>query len=522
MKKRILWLSLPLALGQASYSYGQNADDALRYSRLQFGGSARTLGIGGANVALGADYGSVSSNPAGLGLYQKSEIQITPGFSIGQGEGTLLNSTKPAGPLSQNANNFNFSGGAVFSSRRSRLGYGNDDSAWKGGAFAIGFTRIADFNGGSNYSGTVNDNTSLLQRLREYRVPLTGTNNGSIEDQYKNGYTTLDGLGYGAFLTEVDTGKRGQDTLLTQTRRGDIVQGERIQTTGSMSQFDLAYGGSYRDKLYIGLGLGIVTSNFHSRRTLTESESDQSTPFVNLALYDDVQTSGTGFNARLGLIYRVVDAVRIGASVQTPTWMRMTDTYSQSLTTNFNSPSNPSENYSPSTGTNQYAYNITTPFRANGGVAVTIGKYGFLTGDIEYVGYQQARLDSNPSSTLGDNADFSDTNAYIQQNYAKAVNLRFGGEARLDIFRVRLGYARYGSPYTATTVLNQSATNLAQNNYTAGLGLRTGNFFLDAAGVYSRYNTYYSPYELSNSASQPTVQVKNDRFTTTLTAGFTF
>ena len=518
MKKRILWLSLPLALGQASYSYAQDATDALRYSRLQFGGSARTLGIGGANVALGADYGNVSSNPAGLGLYQKSEIQITPGFSVGQGEGTLLNSTTAAGPLNQNANNFNFSGGAVFSSRRSRLGYGSDDSAWKGGAFALGFTRIADFNSGSNYLGTVNDNTSLLQRLREYRTPLTGNTNGSIQDQGQNGYYNLDGLGYGGFLTDVRKGRRGQDTLVTQIRNGRITQGERIQNTGSMSQFDLAYGGSYRDKLYIGLGLGIVTSNFHSRRTFTESENDQSTVFSDFALYDDVRTSGTGFNARLGLIYRVVDAVRIGASIQTPTWMRMTDTYSQSLTTNF---TNPTEQYTPSTGTNQYAYTITTPFRANGGVAVTIGKYGFLTGDVEYVGYQQARLDSNPNNTLGDNADFSDTNAYIQQNYAKAVNLRVGGEARIDIFRVRLGYAHYGSPYTATTVLNQSANNLAQNYYTAGLGLRTGSFFLDVAGVYSSYNTYYSPYELNN-FSEPVVQVKNDRYTTSVTAGFTF
>ncbi|RZK15630.1 MAG: hypothetical protein EOO56_22450 [Hymenobacter sp.] len=521
MKKRILWLSLPLALGQASYSYAQDATDALRYSQLQFGGSARTLGIGGANVALGADYGNVSSNPAGLGLYQKSEIQITPGFGVGQGEGIPLNGTGSAGALSQTANNFNISGGAVFSSRRSRLGYGNDDSAWKGGAFAIGFTRVADFNMGSNYLGTVNDRSSIFQRLREYRVPLTGTNNGSIEDQYTNGYTNLDGLGYGALLTDVRTGRRGQDTLLTQIRNGAITQGERIKTTGSMSQFDLAYGGSYRDKLYIGLGLGIVTSNYHTQRSFTESEGDQNTRFNNLLLSDDVQTSGTGFNARLGLIYRVVDAVRIGASVQTPTWMRLTDTYSTTLTGNYDVVApNPSQ-YVASTGTNQYAYTITTPFRANGGVAVTIGKFGFLTGDIEYVGYQQARLDSNPNNTLGDNADFSSDNAYIKQNYAKAVNLRFGGEARLDIFRVRLGYANYGSPYSSSSVLSQNRPNLAQNYYTAGLGLRTSSFFLDVAGVYTRYNTYYSPYTLAD-ASQPVVQLKNDRYTTTLTAGFTF
>jgi len=44
---------------------------------------------------------------------------------------------------------------------------------------------------------------------------------------------------------------------------------------------------------------------------------------------------------------------------------------------------------------------------------------------------------------------------------------------------------------------------------------------LDVAGVYTRYNTYYSPY-LLNDYSEPVVQVKNDRFTTTVTAGFTF
>ena len=519
MKKRIFWLCLPLALGQASYSYAQNAVDALRYSQLQFGGSARTLGIGGANVALGADYGSVSSNPAGLGLYQKSEIQLSPGIGIGQGEGQLLNGSSPSGgPLSQSANSFHLSGGAVFSGRANRR---NSDSNWKGGAFAIGFTRIADFNAGSNYSGTVNDRNSLVQRLRQYTGPLTGYNNGSLVDQSQNGYTNLDGLAFGTYLTDTLKNRQGQYGLVYQRRGSPITQGERVVNSGSMSQFDLAYGGSYRDKLYIGLGLGVVTSNFHSRRTFGESDADTSTPLNNYSLYDDLQTSGTGLNVRLGLIYRATDAVRIGASVQTPTWMRMTDTYSSTLNTYFDATQGfAAEQYTASTNTTQYAYNITTPFRANGGVAVTIGKYGFLTGDIEYLGYQQARLDSNPSNALGDNYDFAYENSTIKQQYTNAVNLRFGGEARLDIFRVRLGYARYGSPYNSGYA-STTATGLAQNYYTAGLGLRQGNFFLDVAGVYTTFNTYYSPYSL-NDGSQPVIKVDNTRFTSTLTAGFTF
>jgi hypothetical protein len=525
MNTRILLLCLPLALG-AGRAFAQDETDALRYSQLQFGGSARTLGIGGANVALGADYGSVSSNPAGLGLYQKSEVQLTPGFGVGSGDGQMLNPGTngrgtPMSPLSQSANNFNLSGGAVFSGRRNRQ---NAESDWKGGAFAIGFTRVADFNAGSNYQDNLSDGRSLFQRLREPRTALVGTNNGSLVDQSQNSYYNLDGIAFGAYLTDTTSrrvnGQR-QYSLLTQNRNGQIGQGERITNTGSMTQFDLAYGGSYRDKLYIGLGLGIVSSNFRQRRDFTETEADPLTPINNYTLRDEVQTDGTGFNARLGLIYRFSDAVRLGASVQTPTWMRLTDTYSSGIVANFDAtPGFAASQTDASTGTNQYAYKIRTPFRANGGVAVTIGKYGFLTGDVEYVGYQQARLDSDPNNTLGDNASFASTNAYINQSFDKAVNLRFGAEGRIDIFRVRVGYANYGSPYNKNSV-NTSFTNLARNYYTAGLGVRTGSFFVDLAGVYSRYNTYYSPYLLDD-FNEPVIQVKNTRFTTSLTAGLTF
>jgi len=69
--------------------------------------------------------------------------------------------------------------------------------------------------------------------------------------------------------------------------------------------------------------------------------------------------------------------------------------------------------------------------------------------------------------------------------------------------------------------VNTNYTDLAQNYYTAGLGVRTGSFFVDLAGVYTRYNTYYSPY-LLNDYKEPVIQVKNSRFTANLTAGLSF
>jgi hypothetical protein len=515
-------LAIALTVGGALHAQAQSpyVGEALNYSRLQFGGPARTQGIAGANVALGADFGNLTSNPAGLGLYQKSEFHFAPGLGLGSADASGLGTTRTA-----NKNSFHIgSVGAVFTNRRP-----DDDteSGWRGGSFALGFTRVADFNTSFSYSGQVADNRSFFQRLRE---PGNYSNVGSadyqntvsnIVSQNNNGagpYTTLDGLAYGTFLTDIASNRaQGLDTVITRLRSGPITQAETVTTSGSVSQFDLGYGGSYRDRLYIGGAIGIVSSNRTQTRTFTESENAPQTRFVSFRLADNVKTTGTGINARLGLIYRATDIVRFGASIQTPTFFRLNETSQMSLTsvfTPFAQDNPPNFGSTASLAPGEYSYNLTTPFRTSGGVAITAGKFGFITGDVEYVGYQQARL----SSALDDNSDadgIAADNQTISQAYKGTINLRVGAEGRFDIFRVRLGYANYGDPYRSST------TSRAQQFYTLGAGIRQNNFFIDAAGVYTTFNQQYSPYTIA-SGQQPLINVSNNRYTTTITAGMTF
>src|SRR5687767_5149023 len=56
----------------------QSDADALRYSLLQYGGTARYLGAGGAFSAIGGDFTTLSINPAGIGLYRGNEFTFTP------------------------------------------------------------------------------------------------------------------------------------------------------------------------------------------------------------------------------------------------------------------------------------------------------------------------------------------------------------------------------------------------------------------------------------------------------------
>ncbi|HEX8658509.1 MAG TPA: hypothetical protein VF690_13275 [Hymenobacter sp.] len=524
MKKRIIWLSLALVAGPAGHAFAQGASDALQYSRLQFGGPARTQSIGGANVALGADFGNLTSNPAGLGLFQKSEVHLTPGLGFGQSDARIEGNV--AGLQNEGKNSFHIgSAGLVLANRRPDS---DQSTNWRGGSFALGFTRLADFNMASRYQGSVNNNQSFLSRLRP-DADAARTPGAFADLDYQadnNSYNTDLGLAYGAYLANIVVTRIGapRDSAVVLRQQSNVLnQSELVVSSGSVSQFDFGYGASYRDRLYIGGAIGIVSSNYRQVRTLTESDNDPNTYFNSLTSRSELKTSGTGFNARLGLIYRASDAIRVGGSVQTPTFLRLSDTSTESLSANFSAQGTDNipddlpvgETTPVSFPANDYAYTLTTPFRANGGVAVTIGKYGFVTGDVEYVGYGQARLRNDSQDANGDDYSFSAENSDIQNRYKSAVNLRFGAEGRFDIFRARLGYARYGDPYELET-----SSQRAQNFYTGGLGLRQGNFFVDAAVVYTDYNQLYTPYSVGG--LEPLIKVNNTRVTTSLTAGLTF
>jgi hypothetical protein len=515
-----------LGFSQSAQAQGTYVDDALLYTRLGPSGTARTLGIGGASTALGADFSNLTTNPAGLGFYTKSEITLTPGFGFGNADATPINNAASVGGLpsqSQTANSFHIANaGIVFANRHPD----SDDRAWRGGSFALGFTRQADFNQAFRYQNTTDDDHSFFQYLREpggfgdytsagYQNAVQSIRLQGSSDNYYN----LDGLAYGNYLTDFVRVRRpggavGDSIFRTATpfRSGPITQNETVTSKGSLSQFDLGYGGNFNDRFYIGGGIGIVSLNRTRTATFSESSVDPQAGYgQDFSFTDYVKTTGTGINARLGVIYRPVDAVRLGASVQTPTYIRLNDEYTTTLTS-----------YSPflppnldnvlSTTPGTLDYSITTPFRANGGLVVLLSKYGFLTGDVEYVGYSQARYNSNDNDV---NGDLDAANQDISSGYRNTVNLRAGAEGRFDIFRVRVGYAHYGNPYSYTT------PNRAQNYFTGGLGLRTKGFFVDVAGVYLAYKDQYSPYNLASLAS-PTVDVSQHRFTASITGGITF
>jgi len=476
-------LALLCLAGTAS---AQNQVDALRYSQVGLGGTARVQGIGGAQAALGADAGNLAGNPAGLGMFRRSEFTFSPSVHFNN-----TTSQVEGNEFVDQRNNLNVSGlSLVFSNRKSDGTEGN----WRGGSFGIGFTRQNHFQNKFNYQRSTGETEfTILESIAE-KASQTGLSDG-------NNLFTLQDLAYDSYL--INEGNSGYSAVL---RNGRIQQSEDVVSRGAQNQWDFAYGASYRDLVHIGGSIGISSLRYNQQRIYRESENDVTTDFESLTLDDEFTTTGTGINAKVGVIVRPSDLVRFGASIQSPTYYAMHDSYITRLQ------AQEQEFHDLETDPGEYDYSLTTPMRATAGIAVFAGKYGFLTGDVEYVDYSKARLADNESSS-----EFSGVNNTISTAYKSAVNVKVGAEGRFDIFRVRAGVALFGDPY-------QNSDFDRQRTYiTGGVGIKQQNYFVDLALVNGKYNTVYSPYTFADPDLQkPVVTTKNRDNNVMLTLGVNF
>ena len=90
---------------------------------------------------------------------------------------------------------------------------------------------------------------------------------------------------------------------------------------GGLSEFDIALSGNYNNKFYIGGTLGFPMVDYHEESSYSETDiSDTIGYFKSFTLNEKLHTSGSGFNFKLGMIFRPVDWMRIGTAVHTPTY----------------------------------------------------------------------------------------------------------------------------------------------------------------------------------------------------------
>ena len=348
--------------------------------------------------------------------------------------------------------------GMVFNAN---LNENKSDRILKGLQFGFGMNRINSFSNNILTEG-FNTRSSLLGGYAN-----EANNNGAPQNaDALEPFSAL--LAYNANLLVYDSTKPSKPWWVDMPN-GNVLQRKSVEISGSSREMLLSGGANIGNTLYLGLSLCFPSIRYQETTIYTEQDSkglssnaDPAYNFQSVKLSQNLTTKGNGFNLKLGFIYKPVEFVRIGGAFHTRTTYNLSDEYSSRMTSYFEN----GTNYSADSPSGTYDYQITTPMKAIGSIAVLIGKVGLLTADYEYVDYSTARI-----SSADDN--FLDVNDSIRANLGSANNIRVGAEIKYDVFAFRAGVSSYGSPYKGEKTLG------ARKGYSLGLGIREKDYTLD-------------------------------------------
>jgi hypothetical protein len=492
--KKILIISA-LILTAASTALSQTSTDALRYSRIDIGGTARYMGLSGAFGALGADFTTASTNPAGIAFYKSSEFITTPAVHIGNVQsnynGTLGSDTRS-----------NFYMGNVGFVTTAKTKSDPAKHGWRSVTFATGLNRLQDFNHRYEMTGT-NTSNSLLDT---YVDAANGTAFKDIEDDTYGNYAFDLNLAWWAYL--LDLADPNVDKQYVSPIKDGVSkqQTKSIDSWGSMNEYVFSLGANYSDRLYLGSTIGIPFIRYYESSVYTENNI-QNTDLKYFKRLESLETHGSGINFKFGFIYRATDWFRFGAAFHTPSWFgNMRDYWTATMISEFYTPdNNGNTKYVENSPSGSYDYSLKTPYRIQGNLAFIIGNIGLVSADYEFANYATSRFDAS-SQVDGSNSFITDANSAIQKSYTGSHTIRVGTEWRYKIFSFRAGGKYFTSPY------QNNINDGSRFGFSGGVGLKEGWFFMDLAYAYTQMQDDYYFYNTPAFSSNPIANSTSDHY----------
>ncbi|MDD3063854.1 MAG: hypothetical protein PHX50_13680, partial [Massilibacteroides sp.] len=321
MKKSVsLLIALSLICGMNVYA--QETMDAYKYSQSDLHGTARFSSMAGAFGALGGDISSMTTNPAGIGIYRSSEVVATLNLSTMKAESNWSGSK-----ADQSKTKFNFDNIAY-------VGYfptGNY-SGIKGWNFGFAYNRVKNFARNYKVSGT--QRYSLSDYIAEITNDLSVNNSGYtgvnlwLTDNYNPfdaGYNPLSVAGYSGGLigSEHPSQKGGFYNPFSDNTGFWPIQRANLEVTerGAIDQYDFAVATNISDILFLGATFVLTDIDYTYRSIYNEDfgSGDYS------ELYNARNTEGNAYSFNLGAIVRPIDYLRLGVAYNSPTWYKLTD-----------------------------------------------------------------------------------------------------------------------------------------------------------------------------------------------------
>ena len=510
MKKTALIIFLTLA---AVIGHAQSAYDAFLFSEDNYEGTARSVAMGNAFTALGGDLGAVGINPAATAVAKYAQISFTPALTVysntTQGKSPYADGTLPYFERQYKNTQAAFSVpnvGMTFywdTNRKTGLkgvSFGfvaNRTNSWNENIYAAGRNSTTTFMGSMAANATANGYRGSelnLESAYDYYnwKDVVGYHSGMIST-----FGGYDDEFVGA--SEIIYDRNGSIEIALG---GPIDQEYGRSVSGSKYEYLFNLGFNVSDFAYIGANLGFSSMDYSYSEYFKETAIDPADFEIGLDngstmyfsqmkyMYDySVQTSGVF--GKFGVIITPGFGLRIGAAIQTPTASTITERWQHSGETQFTE--RKYDAYASSQqGEDRYSFR--QPYKANFGIAYTLGQLGVISADYEYCDYSTMKF---KRSGINDGRDyFNDINAEIRQIFGASHTLRAGVEVKpLSVLAVRAGYNLTTSPEMYSS-WGDRLPRLFTQNASFGLGYNSkGSFFTDAACRYTfATDEYFMPY----------------------------
>ena len=343
---------LSLIILSLSCLSAQTLDDALRLSIHNYNSTARFAGVSGAFSPLGADISIASINPAGIAEFRKSEITLTFNSFDTDNSAELLDSQE----------------GLITNISDSKIRLGNiaavyhyNPPAFDTRTFniAVGYNQLANYHETIEYGGTTSG--TILQRFLEQAEGRTVNELGDFEAGLAYDVTAIfDPEEDGSYLSD----------FITLAER--VEKNEVIERRGSLNEIFVSVGSNIKNKFSWGATLGFPFANFSESRRYTETDpSDNVEFFDDIGFNQNLNTSGVGFNLKLGVIYKVTPRLRLGAAIHSKSFFVLTDEFDTDLSYSYTE-DGISENLTAQSPLSEFEYQISGPWRALAGLGLSL------------------------------------------------------------------------------------------------------------------------------------------------------
>lgn len=305
---------------------------------------------------------------------------------------------------------------------------GGDGAAIKDNPAALGIYRKSDIGLTANVNADNEGNTNF--NINNFTAVFNFGRSGN-----SNGYVTSSlGITYNR-LNNFNRTTYTDGTFLLEGRNTEYYN-EFYENDGS-GIWNFNYGMNISNKVFVGAGLNVMSLSYKQKTMTDINNSWEENTF---------ETDGNGINLGLGVIVKPTDAVRIGASITTPTWMNLKESAEYPWRDDFGF------TYVNKFGELEYAgygydytpeaeYKIQAPMKANLGLGFVLGKRALIGVDYTYQNFNAMKIKD------ADKHIFREARAFTEDNYNAMHTLKAGTEIQIAKgFAVRAGFAHQTSP----------------------------------------------------------------------------